>query len=410
MTEEEPARFETAIDLYWGHWPRKPLRWSYSSLKIIEACPRRWMLSRALYPEVSKRPGYPVSPSPITVFGDVVHLSLEILIKAFVKAGCQATRGKHAVGVAKALGGYTAVIERSIEVRMSRLDGQPSMTPERTRRLRTFLADRVPEARARVQAVLGRTELPVLVNGHGGAPAKGTGCDRPPRSRGPLGIGVYPEATLIAHDLRLEGRVDLLTITAGGARIVDFKTGAEDAAHADQLRIYALLWDLDDEVNPDRRPISELCVAYPSGDVVVPAPDNDELRSLESATAERVIAADAAVRDDSEARPSMHNCSLCPVRHLCEEYWSTLPPTPHAAKVGARLDLEGVVSARNGGRSWFVRPMSGEADVLLRTPSESTSIDVGHHIRVLGVRRDEEPDSNVVVTTMQTYSDLFVLS
>lgn len=407
---EEPVRFETAIDLYWGHWPPRPPRWSYSSLKEIEACPRRWMLSRARYPGVSEQPGYPAPVSPATVFGDVIHLSLEVVIKALIRNGCRATHGRDAVGVARGLGGYTAVIERSIDSRLDRLNGSPSMTPDRIRRLRTFLVDRVPEARTRIQAILSRTELPVLAS-RPGEPAVGSeGGKAQQRPRGPLGVGTYPEAKLIAHDLRLEGRIDLLTVDAEGARIVDFKTGDQDAAHAEQVRIYALLWNLDHEANPSHQPVSELCVAYSSHDVVVTAPDDTELRNLVNATAERIVAADAAVRIDPEARPSMDNCQFCAVRHLCETYWSALVPTPHAVKVGEWLDLDGVVSAPNGSRSWFVRPTSGDTDVLLRTPSESTAIKVGRHIRVLRVRRDEEPDSGMVVTVMTPQSDLFVLA
>lgn len=407
MTSEN-VRFETAIPEFWGHWPATPERWSYSSLEDIEACPRRWMLSRAQYPQISEESGYPALPHPAAVLGEVVHLSLEVLIKALVKAGCSATRGAEAVAVYRALGGYTSVVERAVEVRLKRLDGLPGVTPERLRRLRTSLTDRVPEARVRVQSILGRTSLPERVE-----PAMeraGALSDGAPKPRGPLRGGAFPEAKLIADDLRLEGRVDLLNVDEAGAHVVDFKTGAENEAHFDQVRIYALLWDLDTVANPGHRPTIELRVAYPARDYVVPGPDEPELRVLEAATAARIASADDAVCDDPEARPSVDNCQFCQVRHLCETYWARMSPAPDAAKVGEWFDLEGVVTRPNGSRSWFVLPTSGKAEVLLRTPAESSPVKVGQRVRVLGVRRDEEPDSEVLVTTMTTQSDLYLLA
>lgn len=406
----EPVRFDTAIPQFWGHWPATPERWSYSSLKDIEACPRRWMLSRAHYPEISEVSGYPAPPHPAAVFGDVVHLSLELLIKALVRAGCSATRGAEAVAVYRELGGYTSVVEKAVGVLLDRLEGSPSVTPERLHRLRTFLTDRVPEARVRVQSILGRTELPEPVVPPATPEAEAATGDGLPKPRRPLLGGAFPEAKLIADDLRLEGRVDLITVDEAGARVVDFKTGAEDEAHVDQVRIYALLWDLDTVANPDQRPTVELRVAYPARDHIVPGPDRAELRALEAATAARIVSADDAVCDDPEARPSLDNCQFCSVRHLCETYWEGMSSAPDTVKVGAWFDLEGLVIRPNGSRSWYVLPTASKSEVLLRTPAESSPIKVGRRVRVLGVRRDEEPDSDILVTTMTSQSDLYLLA
>src|SRR5262249_7133739 len=145
----------------------------------------------------------------------------------------------------------------------------------------------------------------------------------------PLGVGAHPEATLTAGTLRLTGRVDLLTVDKGRIRITDLKSGAEDPGHLDQLRMYALLWDLDRDANPGRRAATELVAAYATHDVTIPAPTAEELRILEHAVESRIAAADAEVAAEMpKAIPSEENCSLCQVRQLCGEYWDQVVKKP----------------------------------------------------------------------------------
>jgi CRISPR/Cas system-associated exonuclease Cas4 (RecB family) len=122
------------------------------------------------------------------------------------------------------------------------------------------------------------------------------------------------------------GRADLVTLGAESVEIVDYKTGAPHPSHADQLRIYALLWYRDADLNPSGKRVSRLSIAYPTDDVTVEPPAPDELAELESQLQLRT----SAVRDSlsgrpPEARPSTELCATCPVRHLCEEYWDFLP-------------------------------------------------------------------------------------
>ena len=70
----------------------------------------------------------------------------------------------------------------------------------------------------------------------------GSGGEGPRYTRS---VGSHPEATLQADDLRLWGRVDLLTVGHAKVDITDYKTGAENESHLDQLRFYAVLWDQD---------------------------------------------------------------------------------------------------------------------------------------------------------------------
>ncbi|MGH3435454.1 MAG: PD-(D/E)XK nuclease family protein [Sciscionella sp.] len=97
----EPARFATSVRSCWGIWPVPPASWSYSSLNDLEACPRRWMLSRAAYPELWEGSGYPPMPNTAALFGDVVHAALELLVRALVAADCESTGTAAAVAVLK---------------------------------------------------------------------------------------------------------------------------------------------------------------------------------------------------------------------------------------------------------------------------------------------------------------------
>jgi hypothetical protein len=71
--------------------PSPPPMWSYSSLNDVETCSRRYALSRADYPIYGTSTDTRL-PNPATIKGDVVHGSLEIIVKDLVKAGCPSTK------------------------------------------------------------------------------------------------------------------------------------------------------------------------------------------------------------------------------------------------------------------------------------------------------------------------------
>ncbi|MBK6871226.1 MAG: PD-(D/E)XK nuclease family protein [Kineosporiaceae bacterium] len=103
-----------------------PAMWSYSSLKDVEGCPRRYALSRADYPDLWEQHGYPRLPIPTAIRGDVVHSALEIIVKTLVNAGCTSTRSAEAVAVLRGLGGYTKVAEDVLAKQLARFDGNPA--------------------------------------------------------------------------------------------------------------------------------------------------------------------------------------------------------------------------------------------------------------------------------------------
>lgn len=403
MTVAEDA-FETPVATSAGHWPSPPRRWSYSSLSEAEECPRRWMLSRAAYPEIWSGAGYPPRPTLPALLGDVVHRVLEIVIREFHARGCTDLTDPSAVVILRALGGYSKVAERAIHELVDPLADNPRAIA-RLDGLRASLLAKVPEVRQRVQMVVSRTSL---------QPPSGVATEvSPPGDRWPLGVGSYPEVALRASDLRLGGRVDLITIAEDACEITDYKTGAPDPHHADQVRTYALLWAHDTALNPSALPVRRLILSYPTHDVDVDAPTGAELVNDAAEMAARIDAADLMLQErPPEARPAEAMCRLCGVRQLCEDYWTELASRPMAEGSDGQpqwFDLEATVTTQNGPRSWLLTSEADQSTTLLRTAAEATIFRLGDRVRLLNLLRGNDPES-MPVGSMTQASEVFVLA
>lgn len=408
---ESRISFATGVEASEAVLPLRPAYWSYSSLKEMEACPRRWMLSRAEYPKLWGRRGYPQLPVAAALFGDVVHAALDTVLRKLVAVGCTSPRSAEAAQVLRSLGGITAVVEAALRDRLAMLEGNPRLDDDRMKRISVELGDRVPHARAQVQAYLSRTALPATPQAAGPKADPGAGVGGPAFGRGPAGLGAHPETPLAAEALRMMGRVDLLTVTQDRVSITDYKTGVEDPSHVDQLRLYALLWDLDRVVNPSRRPATELTVAYPSREVTVSAPGEAQLRDLEETARQRIAAAERElVASVPQALPSEQKCSLCQVRQLCGAYWEQAPEA-HTFSAGTWFDYQGVVGPQNGARSWWLlSERTGQKAMLLRTAATRRPLLPGRRIRVLNLLLDADPEVEAPVATLTATSEVFVLT
>ncbi|KAF0834369.1 PD-(D/E)XK nuclease superfamily protein [Ornithinibacter aureus] len=384
--------------------PDVPALWSYSSLKAVETCPRRYVLSRATYTDLWDRTGYPEVPSPAALFGDVVHDSLEAIVRALAAQGCTSASGPEAISVLRELGGYSEVAKAMLAKRLARLDDNPRLAGGGRERLQDQLEHRIPEAREEVQHYLHRMTL---------VPRQSAGSG--PNSRGASpryarGVGSHPEATLQADELRAWGRIDLLTVRPVQVDITDYKTGAEDESHFDQLRFYAVLWDQDNVSNSSRTPLGTLTASYPSREVTIEAPDAAQVQTLAQQLSARVTTADELVQsDEPAARPGDH-CAFCAVRPLCTAYWPTTPE-PASLKRGSWFDFEGTVVERNGIKSWWLHDLGPrKGPLLLRTTSAHHAFEPGQRLRLLGLRRDEDPDSEVAVAVLAQTSEVFLVT
>jgi hypothetical protein len=413
--------FHTGVEAGRGQWPNPPTWMSYSSLKEAERCPRRWALRRATYPDIWDGSGYPDMPSLPALVGDITHNALEKILAEVVRHGCSSPASACAVEALKALGGYTAVISEIADLRLQDFAENPRAR-DRVAGLRTAIRTRIPEMRHRVQAILTRSALqsPPSAPMEGPAPSN-TGANPAGRSRrSRLDPGSHPEVSLRAEAIRWQGRADLLTVSSGSAEIVDYKTGAPDESHSEQLRIYALIWYRDKDLNPSGTRASSLIIAYPTEDIAVEAPSKEELQSLERELQSRSqVVRDVLGARPPEARPSTALCSTCPVRQLCEEYWAFLGQG-EAASTAASIpgpiwgDVEVQVDTRNGPRSWWALVTRGtdlptSERIVLRTQTESPPFATGKHARVVNGAIGRDDDSGTPIVTLTSHSELFVL-
>lgn len=390
-------------------WPQEPADLTYSTLREIEACPRRWALSSASYPSLWTERGYPPRVHLKSLAGIVVHNVLETLTKELATAGCPSVLDPSAVRVLQRLGGLSQIVERAIE----QLAIRTSLNPRAARLTEYFtrsLRAQSSELRGRVQRMLARQTLL--------SEANSCGNDRGRRFRGPLNSGLFPEIELRVPRMGWKGRVDLLALATDTCEITDFKTGEPSDDHSLQLRIYALLWNNDDVLNPTSRLVTKLILAYPQGDIEVSPPTLEELSALKSELTTRAVSARNSVAiHPPEARPTPDNCRFCGVRHLCDKYWN--PEVQRQminAPTGAAnhfFDAEITILGRHGPKSWDIQIGSNidQPRGLLRTSGDHRFRN-GQRLRVLDVvwAKDESVSNGLQCLTMGMLSEAYVQS
>lgn len=387
-------------------WPVPSVEMSVSTYADIDECPRRWALSAADYPEIWSGRGYPQRVQVPAMAGSVVHLALEIITKQLVRVGVVSLGDSSAPQVLRELGGYTRVVEECIERILKRHTDNPRAIALMEYAQRTLRAQ-VPTLRTRVQSMLSRVRLPKADPRTSASPKPGGA-----RARLPLANGAYPEVELRAKSIGWKGKVDLLVLGDDGCTITDFKTGTADEAHKFQVRAYAVMWKLDDELNPTGRLVDRILLAYESKDVDVVPPSAAEADDLSRKLAAYRGAAEAAIAGrPPSARPSSESCRYCGVRQLCDDYWAS---TSHAVSDDGRFgDIELKITARHGPLSWDAtvvtsRDFPTKASALLRIRHRD-EFEVGTVLRVLdgALTRDVEDQSAPVVVTLSAMSETY---
>lgn len=399
MPTPQPARWTTSPP---AAWPAAPADLTVSALGEIEACPRRWALNAAAYPDLWASRGYPPRLHPSSLAGSLVHSVLETVTRELVQAGCPTVQDASAVRVLQSLGGFSKIIAASITQLSERLAQNPRTAPHIEQITRTLRAQ-VGELRVRVQMMLSRRQLP---------PSQGprTTTGGVPRSRTALTVGAYCELELRAPSIRWKGKADLLTLTPSICELTDFKTGDRSGQHGFQLVTYALLWSLDDELNPSKRLVDRLVLVYSDGDVATAGPSAQALDAFEQELVQRSENARLSLAQlPPPARPGADTCRFCGVRQLCDSYWRTaeLFVVDAEKRFG---DVELTVSGRHGPASWDVVIESGAARTngLMRT-AIGTEFAPGDRIRVLdaAIKLPDAESGEPVVVTIGAASEMF---
>src|SRR5690349_11759145 len=93
-----------------------PSALSPSSLHQIEACPLRWSLREAAYPDVWNGRGYPPLVTESQLKGSVVHLVIERITGALRENRVQDLESDVGISVLRQLGGFESLIGDAIGV------------------------------------------------------------------------------------------------------------------------------------------------------------------------------------------------------------------------------------------------------------------------------------------------------
>ena len=414
MTVEGVPKIWTVLEP--SKWPPAPAWMSYSTLTELEECPRRWALKSAEYSEVWEGRGYPRVPQSSVLVGQVVHSAIERVARALSEAGCESLQSESAVSALRQLGGYSAIVSDCMEAVFSKYEGNPRATPV-VESLRQVLSTRVPELRSRVQRQVSRIKL---AGDGSGAEGAGAGRQAGQGMRRPLKDGSHAELEVQDPELGWRGFVDLLTVSDSLCEIRDFKTGAVKDEHKLQLKLYAMLWSRDRELNPTGRAAQSLVLSYDEQDLQLEPPSAATLDALHEEIRERTERAlNDATETVPEARPGQEQCQYCAVRHLCAEYWEWLRGEASGGELAASQygDVEIELTSPHGPSSFDGRLLSGTGlqsgrDILFRTSNLQISLRSGQRLRVLNVQiSDDSPDdgSAPIVATMTGTSEVFVL-
>ncbi len=435
-----------------GTWPHPPTLMSYTALREIETCPRRWSLRRADYPAIWAERGYPGAPALGTFEGQIVHASLEHIVLAASRPitgddprDASQDRGdvwaapapmSDIITTLRGLGGISAVLEGVLRSIVATWASNPRLAP-RARECEAELRRRLPVLRQRVQSMLGRVDVAHAVPIDASSREDQLQSDR--GHARPLGPGVYPEVPLNNRELGWYGKADLLSVAAPSdtsddadanvqCAIFDFKTGAPKDDHPLQLRIYALLWARDKALNPTARRVTRLELIYPETTVEVAAPSSDEeLDALARELATRTQAARTSIESRPPvARPAQPACEWCDVKHLCEAYWSPHAPlNPTSGRHPNLLDVEVSVLSQRSPASWLAcvtaaRVLGSElavgARVVVRArPHDNhfvTILEPGAKVRVVAAQHLPPTDesTHLPVVALTRSSEAFVVS
>jgi len=363
------------------------------------------------YPQIWEKRGYPEPLVQSTIIGRVIHRAVEIIVKEFHRRGCASFVDPQAIEVMRELGGFSRVIENNIDEILSQYANNPraSGTLQDARRI---LHGKKGEIREDVRILFSRMfegRRPTSRDSFSGQSTNGA-----------LGLGIHPEVRLVSEEMKWEGVADLIRLSSNECEIRDIKTGVPKEEHADQLRIYSLLWSLDRRKNPKAYSATRLTISYVDADVDVPLLSAIEVSAYkEELMARTKMAQEKAAGRPPEAIPCSENCHYCTVRHLCAAYWGsgTLEVMCKEGQKNPMMDVEIKIAGVHGSRSYDALSvksdkLSPNTPLILRVPGNTIEYSEGDHVRLLNVSMAKEEDDNenngLVIISTTRFSEAYI--
>jgi CRISPR/Cas system-associated exonuclease Cas4 (RecB family) len=228
-----------------------------------------------------------------------------------------------------------------------------------------------------------------------------------------LCAGTHAEVELLDRSMMWRGRADFVTVSPTGCSVVDLKTGQESEDHLMQMRVYALLWVGDKEVNPSRLPIESLSLSYGGRTIELPVPleqESAELREVLCAQTKRIRA--ELEMDPVVARPTEENCRFCQVKLLCNDCWSW--NRSKVEKGTSFEDLELVLLEPKNESSWIAKSKIEFAPtVLLKRPQLDdglwSALGTGLHLRLTDAMITEREDGQEPLVAFTSSTEALLL-
>lgn len=295
--------------------PKMPQQFSFSLLSDGKRCPRRWWLIRAKYDEMDG--SYPQPPIPATISGKIVHGVLAEFAKALQIANYPDVDSESFRNVRQAF----PIRNLVRQLRQAELDALQSNPRANLAILReqVSLDKCINSFKALIHegSVLGSV-IESSASNHF-AHSNRTAFKNAASHNMPVPVpAMLPEVPVSVHDPPILGKIDLISTTSKGDTIVEYKTGKPAPSHEEQSRFYALLWFLKTQrIVLQRKIIYGGEGAIELSGLDKPALDA-ELNRVRDEIQQVLLALEKVV---PEARVSMDECSVCPVRQLCDAYW-----------------------------------------------------------------------------------------
>lgn len=340
---------------------------SFHFLLEAEKCPRACALKNAWYSQLWDRAGFPSRPMASAFAGLIVHSAAELIIKRFMQDGVKSAMEAKAMETLRSLGGYTTILSSVLDDAFEREADNPRFQQFKASFLKLMLA-KVPRMRESLQELL-RGQSWISRTSETTHEATTHAVDRP-RLR--LGPGTYFEVELRDKQIMWKGRADIITLSGAGCSITDLKTGSPLDHHQEQMIVYSVLWDGDQELNANQVPISDLRLCYSRGSISVSVPAKADMNKIRANLHERTAQIKEEIESESvPARPSIDNCRYCQVKLLCDDYW-----TSSARDQSEQFrDVELVLQSVRGDSTWAAKLISvsgrpSEEVILKRSQSD----------------------------------------
>jgi len=381
-----------------------------------ERCPRSAALRYALYSQLWDKNTYPDKPTVAALAGIVVHETVARIVRRFSEHDCTSIEDPRCSAVLKELGGYSKLFADTIADLAKALAGNPRFDIARDWSL-SALEKRIPLLREYVQLQLGKISWSIRPDRKNSDAA--SKHDHSP-VRAQLGEGVHFEVEVRYPKIKWKGIVDFLDVGNQACIIKDFKTGESSNDHILQLKVYALLWSYDRELNPKGRPASQLALCYPGAEKYVTVAPK-ELAELSDSLVARTIEVRASVNGPaSRANVSSENCPNCDVRHLCSDYWDSSRRRKAAATNGTSIyvdDIQLELKERKGETTWSAvclisNHFQPKTTILLRCSSPNFrclgSLRPGMIARLAGAVVSKDDDGEYGIVNCVSNTDVII--